>query len=249
MFGELGVPTGKPEVTGVGNAMEVAVAEHLESVRSDLVVRRSRPARVFEQYTHLDVFRQFTRSYRTPADELDSLVSDMIKLLPPEESARAAERMGAARAREKANHELVTQLMGAMPEESMLQIDITISSPVLKDRLLVGLSSKWSLRTDRAQDCISQGAKLANMRRGHMPHFAVLTMEPRPTMLKLIAYGSGSVDCVYHTALPALLSAANKLAGEGKTFGTQKELLDRMVAQRRLRSYQDLVTEVLHLPQ
>ncbi|WP_203802002.1 NgoMIV family type II restriction endonuclease [Actinoplanes couchii] len=71
-------------------------------------------------------------------------------------------------------------------------------------RLHVALSSKWSLRTDRAQDCVSQGAKLVAQRGGRMPHFGLITMETRPSMLKILGDGSGAVDCVYHLNLPAL---------------------------------------------
>ena len=45
---------------------------------------------------------------------------------------------------------------------------------------------------------------MAALRRGRMPHFAVVTMEPRPYMLNLLGGGSGDVDCVYHLDLPAL---------------------------------------------
>ncbi|WP_353889670.1 NgoMIV family type II restriction endonuclease, partial [Campylobacter coli] len=67
-----------------------------------------------------------------------------------------------------------------------------------KPRLELALSAKWSLRTARAPDCVSQGAQRVAQRRGRMPHFAVITREPRPAMLRILADGSGAVDCVYH---------------------------------------------------
>lgn len=76
----------------------------------------------------------------------------------------------------------------------MLKLDVSVEAP-----------ARRSPRTDRAQDYVSQGYKLVSLRRGHMPHFAVVTMEPRPSMLRLLADGSGSVDCVYHVAYHALL--------------------------------------------
>lgn len=147
------------------------------------------------------------------------------------------------------DHQIVEQLQAAMPQESLLKIDLAIADREAIPRLLVAVSCKWSLRTDRAQDCISQGNKLASLRRGHMPHFAVLTMEPRPAMLKLIAYGSGAVDCVYHVALDELRAAAEKLAATKGTPAarSQQNTLELMIEQGRIRPYGDLQTEVRKL--
>jgi hypothetical protein len=93
-----------------------------------------------------------------------------------------------------------------MPEESLLRIDISVAIPQIDgpDELTVALSSKWSLWTGRAQDCVSQGSKLVAQRRGRIRHFAVVTVETRPALLKVIADGSGAVDWVYHLDLAAL---------------------------------------------
>lgn len=248
MFEALGVQAKTPEVANVGRAMEAAVADHLRAIRPDLVTRLSRSALEFDQYRHLGVFRQFTRSYREPTNELNLVLDDLEQIEQSEGIMAIARRLEAARATAQGNHRLVAELIESMPEESILKIDLTVCSPTLSDRLLVGLSSKWSLRTDRAQDCVSQGAKLVNLRRGHMPHYAVLTMEPRPAMLKLIAYGSGSVDCVYHLALPELRAAASALEASRGEPWPPRTLLERMVAQRRVRPYQDLIAEVERLP-
>ena len=105
-----------------------------------------------------------------------------------------------------------------------------------------------SLRTDRAQDCLSQGTKLVSQRRGRMPHFATLTMEPRPAMLALLPDGSGSIDCVYHLDLPSLIPAAHqvheqRLAANGRGW-SPLATLERLVRQDRLRDYDDLTHEV-----
>lgn len=249
MFQALGVSPSKPEIPNVGKIMEAAAAQHLASVRPDLVFRQSRPALEFEQYQHLGVFRLFARAYRTPTAELDSVIHDLQQLPQSPLIINATTRIRAAEASVRKNHQLVAQLVDTMPEESMLKIDITVGAPSPTDRLLVGVSAKWSLRTDRAQDCISQGSKLVNMRRGHMPHYAVLTMEPRPAMLKLIAYGSGAVDCVYHLALPELRAAATEIEAKRGGNWALRANLERMVAQRRVRPYQDLVDEVARLPE
>lgn len=249
LFDGLGVAPGTAEVPQVGDVLEKRVAAHLASLRPDLTIVQSRPALEFDQYRHLDVFRQFSKSYRGPATELDQALDD----LPPNaefDAVRARIRRAITAAQD--DHQLVTQLQDSMPEESLLRIDITVAAPAPTNRLLIALSSKWSLRTDRAQDCVSQGSKLVNHRRGHMPHYAVLTMEPRPSMLKLLAYGSGAVDCIYHLALPELQRAAARIASTKKTKAgagwAPKLMLDRMIAQGRIRSYQQLVDEVLRLP-
>jgi hypothetical protein len=164
-------------------------------------------------------------------------------------TASLLEEVLRATLRARDNDELVSVLLEAMPEESLLKIDVTVATAPPQDRLLIALSSKWSLRTDRAQDCISQGSKLVNLRRGHMPHYAVLTMEPRPAMLQLIASGSGAVDCVYHLALPELRRATERLeALRGSGSWRVRHTLERLVAQRRVRDYDDLVAEVASLP-
>jgi hypothetical protein len=248
LFAALGVPEDKPETPLVGSMLERSAAEHLASVRPDLVVRQSRPALVFDQYRHLDVFRRFAGTYRGPGPELAWITSEVQRLPTSSAIEEIAAKLIAAQIAAQRDHDLVSQLVDTMPEESMLKIDITVAAQPPVDRLLIGLSSKWSLRTDRAQDCVSQGSKLVNLRRGHMPHFAVLTMEPRPAMLRLIAYGSGSIDCVYHVALPELRAAAVAIEQSRGGGWRPRATLERMISQRRVRPYQDLVDEVARLP-
>lgn len=115
--------------------------------------------------------------------------------------------------------------------------------------LQIALSSKWSLRTDRAQDCVSQGKKLVDQRRGRMPHFAVVTMEPRPSMLKILGDGSGAVDCVYHLHLPALHEAIAVLrARRSVRSWSPGDTFARLMDQGRLRDYDDLVKEFSRVP-
>ena len=249
LFRHLEVPAETPERTGVGSLMEARTAVHLCSLRPDLVIATSRRALEFAQYAHLAVFRDFTRAYRGPSELLQERYERLAQRIDDPAVRQLLEMAIAAERQSRRDHELVQQLVGTMPEESLLKIDVTVAEPRLPSRLLVALSSKWSLRTDRAQDCISQGSKLVSLRRGRMPHYAVLTMEPRPAMLRLIASGSGSVDCVYHLALPELRIAAQELEQKrGKGSWKPRTDLERMVAQGRVRDYDELVAEVLDLP-
>jgi hypothetical protein len=175
----------------------------------------------------------------------------LVAKLPPSGQAKSVGRAVEKMKEKVASQDLLTaQLLSDMPEESFLKVDLTIgeSHPDGTPRMLLGLSSKWSLRTDRAQDCVSQGNKLASMRRGAMPHYGVITMEPRPAMLKILADGSGAIDCVYHLDLLALTQAIEDVRrsksgrwGPGLTF-------DRLVQQRRLRDYDELVHVTDRLP-
>lgn len=82
---------------------------------------------------------------------------------------------------------------------------------------------------------------MAALRRGRMPHFAVVTMDPRPYMLNLLGGGSGEADCVYHLDLPALTAAIEETCVGNPRSRATLETLDRVVAQRRLRDWDELV--------
>lgn len=246
LFEELGVPRDKPELKNIGTQLEDAALAYLLTIAPQLVMRRSQSIRQFAQYQHLGAYQQFQNEYRGPSQSLSDVEAYLEGL------TKSRERTGALRSLRKAikaadaDHQVVLELIAATAEESLLKLDLTIADADATPRLLLAASCKWSLRTDRAQDCITQGNKLAAMRRGSLPHFAVLTMEPRPAMLRLLAYGSGAVDCVYHVALPDLRRAALKLDQRKgtKSAREQRESLERMVAQGRLRDFDALAGEV-----
>lgn len=249
LFDELGVLPGAPASAQIGQLMESGVATDLSGRRPDLAIGTSRPARDFEQYRHLAVFRDFQRRYKTPQVGIINQVRDLIGGSPDPHVESALEVALEALLYSEVNDGLVTSLLDQMPEESLLKIDVTTSDSYPGGRLMVALSSKWSLRTDRAQDCVSQGAKLSSLRRGHMPHYAVVTMEPRPAMLRLIAAGSGNVDCVYHLALPELRQAAAVIESRRGSGGwAPRRTLERLVEQGRVRDYSDLCSEISLLP-
>lgn len=249
LFDELHVPAGTPELPKIGDVVEEAVVNHLVPIRPDLLIRRGRPAVDFDQYRHLGVSSKFAKAYKGDLSALQQAI-EQAEGVPKSAELRAVIRtMKRAAKLAAADDDRVQELIRMLPEESLLKLDIAVTAPSTAQRLLVGISSKWSLRTDRAQDCIAQGGKLVNLRRGHMPHYAVLTMEPRPSMLRLLAYGSGSLDCVYHLALDELQQAASALAAKrNKPEWPPRMLLERMVLQGRIRPYQALLDEVKQLP-
>jgi hypothetical protein len=74
------------------------------------------------------------------------------------------------------------------------------------------LSSKWSLRTDRAQDCVSQGVKLVHSVMTNAPlHCGDTRIPPRDAQNP-----RGRIDCVYHLDLLALTAAWEELAAHRK---------------------------------
>lgn len=245
----LGVPDNDVgrENDKMGAPFEVAVRNHLSSLETGLRFAGA-PASEFEQYLHLATFMRFQKDYKASVTHLEEAQLALADLPPSRARKHLATLLRRAKAHRDHNEALVEGLRRTMPEESLLNVDIAAWNPLESvPRLRIALSLKWSLRTDRAQDGISQGQKLSSLRRGQMPHYAVLTMEPRPSMLKLLAYGSGAVDCVYHAALPELRAAAERrVAIEGhRQIKQQQELLELMVEQRRLRDYDELVEEVL----
>jgi len=96
--------------------------------------------------------------------------------------------------------------------------------------LHASISCKWTLRTDR-----SEALSLIRKRKGRVPHIAVVTGEPLPSRLASLALGTTDIDCVYHFALPELISSVEKLQIEDSV-----QLLKIMVEGERLKDITDL---------
>lgn len=250
LFAQLGVPPGQSGPTDPGNALEVAAREDLADHRSDLSIERSRSVADFAQYRHLAVFPAFRRQYKPVSNTFEDLITVAEGLPRSPATAKLRRDLRTNAAHYATQDELTSQMLVEMPEEAILRVDLTVGAPMATTdpHMYVGISAKWSLRTDRAQDCISQGARLATQRRGTMPHFAVLTMEPRPAMLRILADGSGAIDCVYHLDLPALTRAIDAVASRKQGVWSPKRTFDRLLQQGRIRDYDELVGAVQRIP-
>lgn len=101
--------------------------------------------------------------------------------------------------------------------------------------LHASISCKWTLRSDRAQNARSEALNLIRNRKGRVPHIAVVTGEPLPSRLASLALGTGDLDCVYHFALPELISSVEKLDLEDSAH-----LVKVMVDGKRLKDITDL---------
>jgi hypothetical protein len=257
LFAQLGVAVHAAALADVGNAMSEAIRQDIGARRSDLDTRRDRSAYEFQQYQHLGAVAALRKRHdQRLGDQLRALV-----VLIGDECSKGRIKSGVHRLLEKrlelaiesadqADDDLEA-FVEQLGTESLLKVDVTVSRPASSGHLpilSIGLSGKWSLRTDRAQDCVSQGAKLVGLRRGRMPHFALVTMEPRPAMLALVADGSGSVDCVYHLALPQLVEALTAIAASKPTGWRPLQTLNRLIRQNRLRDYDDLLAVVDEIP-
>lgn len=248
LFAELGVPAGAKAVSDIGPAMEEAIVSDLRVRRPDLFIERSQPARNFEQYAHLAVVNDFRSGLGHESMLRLAQVEKAVAALPDDKLAGVLRaRLLELRTAMSSEDEALRAFLDTLPDESLLKIDVAIGTMPEPRRLLIALSSKWTLRTDRAQDPVSQGNKLMAQRRGHAPHFAVITMEPRPAMLRLLADGSGSIDCVYVLDLPALVAACAAIAKNKGPNWSPAKTLGRLVDQHRVRDYDDLIQEVVAL--
>lgn len=105
-----------------------------------------------------------------------------------------------------------------------------------KKRILhASISTKWTLRSDRAQNARSEALNLIRNRKGRQPHIMVVTGEPTPSRLCSLALGTGDIDCVYHFALPELIDSVAELGNSEAT-----DMLSIMVEGKRLKDISDL---------
>ncbi|MDX3383595.1 NgoMIV family type II restriction endonuclease [Streptomyces niveiscabiei] len=249
-------PDQRDQKTAVGTLMNSLLSADLEeSLKADsphLTVEPEKSFSEFEQFTHLtaarDLRSDMTKEVTKAVKELEAYSASagldeavLTKLMGHLESIRQ---------QVAASEERRIELLNLQGEESLLKLDVTIARKLTNGldeatpmrHLVAGLSLKWTLRTDRAQDCRSQGVKMAALRRGRMPHFAAVTMEPRPAMLALLGRGSGDIDCVYHLHLPALSDAIDEYCS-GSTHKSRLAIRDnfrRLRDQRRIRDYDEL---------
>lgn len=101
--------------------------------------------------------------------------------------------------------------------------------------LHASISCKWTIRSDRAQNTRTEALNLIRNRKGPLPHILVVTAEPTSHRLASLALGTGDLDCVYHFALPELLSTLEDLG-----YKDALEEVEMMVEGKRLRDISDL---------
>jgi NgoMIV restriction enzyme len=101
--------------------------------------------------------------------------------------------------------------------------------------LHASISTKWTLRSDRAQNARSEALNLIRNRKGRQPHIMVVTGEPTPSRLASLALGTGDIDCVYHFALDELIHAVDSLNNS-----EAQDMLSIMIEGKRIKDIADL---------
>jgi len=101
--------------------------------------------------------------------------------------------------------------------------------------LHASISTKWTTRSDRAQNSRSEALNLIRNRKGRQPHIVVVMGEPLPSRISSLALGTGDIDCVYHFALDELVESVEDL-GQSEAM----ELLKIMIQGKRLKDIADL---------
>jgi hypothetical protein len=173
----------------------------------------------YEQYHHLMELSGLAGRYPEMAVHLGSdylIAPDIVIVREPDadETINAKQRLV---------DETVARRTGLRKENNPLPL------------LHASISCKWTLRSDRAQNARSEALNLIRNRKGRVPHITVVTGEPLPSRLKSLALGTGDIDCVYHFALPELMTSVEKLKNE-KALNAVKMLVDG----KRLKDISDL---------
>ena len=106
--------------------------------------------------------------------------------------------------------------------------------------LHASVSCKWTLRSDRAQNARSEALNLIRNRKGRVPHIVAITAEPVPSRIASLALGTSDLDCVYHVALPELISAVGDYVKVAKGDSEAMNMLMVLVNGKRLRDISDL---------
>jgi hypothetical protein len=106
--------------------------------------------------------------------------------------------------------------------------------------LHASISCKLTIRSDRAQNARSEALSFLRNRNGRAPHIVVITAEPTPSRISSLALGTGDLDCVYHIALPELISSAEDYGNDEAAH-----LLRIMVEGQRLKDIADLPLDLV----
>lgn len=131
------------------------------------------------------------------------------------------------------------ELRSTVGQDYQVQTDVCVGVPYGEDEsegqiLHAAVSSKWTLRSDRAQNVRQEFATLVRNRRGRLPHLVLVTAEPLPTRLLSIARGTGEIDAVYHLLFDQVA------VGVAESTKKQQQAWSELVTQGRLLPYRDL---------
>lgn len=181
--------------------------------RSQLVIAR------YEQYSHLAEIKQIAEDHPDLAVAIGldyAVASDIVVARQPLDDSEI-EAGGVSLSGDVANYSTLRRRDGAKP------------------LMHASISCKWTIRSDRAQNSRFEALNLIRSRKGRVPHIVVVTAEPTPSRLSSLALGTGDMDCVYHFALPELITGVQSL-GQSEA----ENLLSMMIEGKRLKDISDL---------
>lgn len=193
------------------------VAER-EKSRNPLVIAR------FSQYAHLASVFDATKNWPELAAILGrdySVASDVIVY------------------RERLSDDQIN-LTEHFVESDKIGVDHLRSVSGEQPYLHASISCKWTMRSDRAQNTRTEALDLIRKRKGRVPHIIAVTAEPLPSRLSSLCLGTGDLDCVYHIALPELVSSVEAL-----NQSEALDLLKLMIQSERIKDIADLPLDLI----
>lgn len=221
----------KPAGQGAGTKFEKECRSFLERALAQLThlrpgsfsIDRGCQISSFDQYAHLDELQQLSAKSK----ELKTLLGTDYIIKPDIIVAKEAEP------------DSNINLHGTVVDESVARKSALREANGARRTLHASISCKLTIRSDRVQNTRSEALNLVRNRKGRLPHIVAVTAEPLPTRLAAIALGTGDMDCVYHIALPELISV---LKAQGRET---LDLVETMVEGQRLRDIADLPLDLV----
>lgn len=221
----------KPPGQTAGKAFETVCADFIGQALSRLShlwpvnfsVGRGREITRYDQYAHLAELQKLSggsRALRTALGSDYLIKPDIVVVRLPEPDTRLNEN-------------------GDLVDESVARRSFLRAVNGATSLLHASISCKLTIRSDRVQNTRSEALNLMRNRKGRVPHIMAVTAEPLPSRIAAIAMGTGDIDCVYHFALPELLSVVR---AQGRD---SLELMEIMIEGNRLRDIADLPLDLV----
>ena len=139
----------------------------------------------------------------------------------------------------------INKLAKIVSDKIALQTPIIDRNNLNTSIMHASISCKWTIRSDRVQNARTEGLNLQKNRKGRIPNICVLTAEPLPTRIESVAIGTGEIDCAYHFALHELLETLDEMKSQSTQAYAASELLNDLVAGKRLRDISDLPFDLM----
>lgn len=101
--------------------------------------------------------------------------------------------------------------------------------------LHASVSAEWTMRSDRARNSRTEALNLIRNRKGNLPYIVVVTGEPMPAPIAMLALGTGDIDCVYYFVLYEFVDAVKEIEAKDAL-----EMLNVLIEGKRLIDISDL---------